>query len=96
RVDKARKIQLERFGSFNKNKIYSNSKMSVLQANKFCKLSPPCEALLREAFNRLNLSARAHGRILRVARTIADLEGSENIEVDHINEAIMYRTIDMI
>ncbi len=91
RVDRARAVQLERFkGSSN----FCNAKMSVAQTRKFCKLDMAGECLLRNAFDKLKLSARAHDRILKVARTIADLEGEENIKVDHIAEAISYRTLD--
>lgn len=91
RVDKARKIQLERFKN---SKNYSNAKMSVPATKKYCKLSPECEDLLRVAFDKLKLSARAHDRIIKVARTIADLDGSENILPEHIAEAISYRSLD--
>ena len=91
RVDKARKIQLERFKN---TKNYSNSKMSVPQTKTYCKVNEDGEFLLRQAFDKLKLSARAHDRILRVARTIADLEGEENILVQHIAEAISYRSLD--
>ncbi len=91
RVDKAREIQLERFkGTTN----YCNAKMSVPVMKKFCKLSPECQTLMESAFNNLKLSARAHDRILKVARTIADLEGSEDIKPQHIAEAISYRGLD--
>lgn len=91
RVDKARKIQLERFKN---SKNYSNAKMSVPQTKAFCKVDDDAEFLLRQAFDKLKLSARAHDRILRVARTIADLDGEENIQVRHIAEAISYRSLD--
>ena len=91
RVDKARKIQLERFKN---SKNYSNAKMSVPATKKYCKLSSECEELLRVAFDKLKLSARAHDRIIKVARTIADLDGSENILPEHIAEAISYRSLD--
>lgn len=91
RVNKARKIQVERY---KKDKNYSNAKMTVTQVKKYCKLDDSCEDLLRNAFERLKLSARAHDRILKVARTIADLDGSENIQLNHIAEAISYRTLD--
>ena len=91
RVDRARKIQLERFL---KSQNYCNAKMGVAQTKKYCKLDEDGELLLRNAFDRLKLSARAHDRILKVARTIADLEGSENILAIHIAEAISYRTLD--
>ena len=91
RVDKARNIQLERFKN---SKTFSNAKMSVPQTKKFCHLSKECQNLMEQAFNSLKLSARAHDRILRVARTIADLEGEENILPQHIAEAISYRSLD--
>lgn len=91
RVDKAREIQLERFKG---DKNYCNAKMSVPQVKKYCKLDDMSENILRSAFERLNLSARAHDRILKVARTIADLEGCENIQASHIAEAIGYRSLD--
>ncbi len=91
RVDKARDLQLKRFMG---SGIYSNSKMSASQIKKFCVLDETSKNLLKMAFEKLNLSARAHNRILKVARTIADLEGRENIEFTDIAEAIRYRTLD--
>ncbi len=91
RVNKAREIQLERFKN---SKNFSNAKMSVPATKKFCNLSQDCEDLLKVAFENLKLSARAHDRILKVARTIADLEGSEEILPSHIAEAIGYRSLD--
>ena len=91
RVDKAREIQLERFKN---DKNFSNAKMSVAQTKKYCQLDDVGEQLLKSAFERLKLSARAHDRLLRVARTIADLDGKERIEAKHIAEAISYRSLD--
>lgn len=91
RVDKARTIQLERFKD---GKTFSNAKMSVPQMKKFCHLSKECQKLMEMAFNNLKLSARAHDRILKVARTIADLEGQSEILPAHIAEAISYRGLD--
>lgn len=91
RVDKAREIQLERFKN---EKIFSNASMGVKQCNEFCELDKTSEMLLKEAFEKLKLSARAHNRILKVARTIADLEGSEKICFNHLAEAIQYRSLD--
>ena len=91
RVDKARKIQLERYKD---KKIFSNSELTPKLIEEYCKLDSKGKQLLENAFNKLKLSARAYGRILKVARTIADLDESENIEVKHIAEAIQYRSID--
>ena len=92
RVNKARNVQLERFKE-NKG-IYSNAKMGEKEFKKYCSLNKECTDLLEMAFRKLNLSARAYNRILKVARTIADLEGKENIEKAHILEAIQYRSLD--
>ena len=91
RVNKTRKIQLERYKGLN---IYSNSQLTAGMLDEFCKIGKAENELLRNAFNSLGLSARAHSRILKVARTIADLEESENITVSHIAEAIQYRSLD--
>lgn len=91
RVDKARQIQLNRFKN---SKNYSNAKMNDVQLKKYCKLDFESEETLRLAFDSFGLSARAYSRILKVARTIADLDGSENIELNHLMEAISYRTLD--
>lgn len=91
RVNHARQIQLERFKD---SKIYSNSKMGEKEFKQHCALDSECSKLLETAFKKLNLSARAYNRILKVARTIADLEGSENIKKAHILEAIQYRSLD--
>ena len=91
RVDAARALQVKRFAG---SKIHSNSKMDVPATKKFCKLSLECEQLLKNAFEKLKLSARAHDRILKVARTIADLEGEAEILPTHIAEAISYRSLD--
>lgn len=91
RVNKTRKLQLERYTDYN---IYSNSQLDAGMLKKFCPLGEEENAILRAAFDNLGLSARAHSRILKVARTIADLEGSENIKSEHIAEAIQYRSLD--
>lgn len=91
RVDRARKIQLERYKD---KKIFSNSELTPKLIEEYCKLDSKGKQILENAFNKLKLSARAYGRILKVARTIADLDESENIEVKHIAEAIQYRSID--
>lgn len=91
RVDTARKIQMERYKD---NKILSNSELTPKLIDKYCKLDERGKKILEDAFNKLKLSARAYGRILKVARTIADLDNSQNIQVKHIAEAIQYRSID--
>jgi magnesium chelatase family protein len=91
RVMKTRERQLSRFQG---EKIYCNAQMSSRQIRKYCNIAPDSERLLESAMNRLGLSARAHDRILKVSRTIADLEGAENISTTHISEAIQYRSLD--
>ncbi|HNU09604.1 MAG TPA: ATP-binding protein [Pyrinomonadaceae bacterium] len=91
RVIAARKIQLERLRS---DGIFSNSAMTSAAIRKHCSLDSECETLLERAMYKQGLSARAHDRILKVARTIADLETSPNIKPDHISEAINYRSLD--
>lgn len=91
RVNSARKIQLKRYKDFN---IYSNSELTPKLISKYCKLNPQCKKILESAFEKLGLSARAYSKILKVARTIADLEGSSCIEITHITEAIQYRSLD--
>jgi len=101
RVEKARKIQLGRFsaegGSASGGKdrgIYFNSQMTHKMIKKFCLLDSEAENLLNMAIKELNLSARSYDRILKVARTIADLADSEIIQSEHISEAVQYRTLD--
>lgn len=91
RVNNARKIQQERY---KESKILSNSELTPKLIDKYCKLDVKAKQMMENAFNKLKLSARAYGRILKVARTIADLEESKNVEVKHIAEAIQYRSID--
>jgi magnesium chelatase family protein len=92
RVTKARKVQSERFLEY--PNIHYNAQMGVKQIRKYCKLEEASLQLLKTAMERLNLSARAYDRILKVARTIADMEPSEAISGDHISEAIQYRSLD--
>jgi magnesium chelatase family protein len=91
RVIRAREIQLERLQREN---VYSNSAMSPSQIRRFCALDADSENLLERAMLKQGLSARAHDRILKVSRTIADLDASENIQPQHISEAINYRSLD--
>lgn len=88
----ARDIQLERFK--NDKKIYSNGQMKTRHIKKYCKLRPDAQSLLDTAMQKLGLSARAYTRILKLSRTIADLEASEDIQSQHVSEAIQYRTLD--
>jgi len=92
RVTKARETQTERFKDF--ENIHYNAQMNVKQIRKFCKISEESKNLLKIAMEKLNLSARAYDRILKVSRTIADLANSEGIQSEHITEAIQYRSLD--
>ncbi len=91
RINKAREIQRQRFEG---TATHTNAKMTSLQIKKYCIVNDDANLILKCAFDRYKLSARAYTRILKVARTIADLDGDENITVKHISEAISYRTID--
>lgn len=91
RVEAARALQRTRFTSAN---IHCNAKMTQSMVKKFCVLDTKSEAILRNAFEKLQLSARAYSRILKVARTIADLEGSADILPEHVTEAVGYRSLD--
>ncbi|MDD2250673.1 MAG: ATP-binding protein, partial [Candidatus Cloacimonetes bacterium] len=91
RVNTARTIQYERF----KGKgIFNNSQMNSRQLRKFCILDDECNTLLQNAIDKMGYSARVFDRILKVSRTIADLDGRQNILPDDISEAIQYRTLD--
>jgi len=94
RVMRAREIQLRRFSSCSREKLYCNAQMAPRHMRAFCDLSADCERLLERAMTQQGLTARAHDRILKVARTVADLEGAAAIEPKHIAEAIQYRTLD--
>ncbi len=91
RVDPARNIQQKRFA---RSKIHCNAQMSTRQIRTYCKIDANSHRLLEQAIDKLGLSARAYTRILKVSRTIADLEGSEHILSEHISEAIQYRSLD--
>ena len=91
RVNKARRIQFLRYKDSN---IFSNSELTPKMIEKYCMLNQECKQILELAFNKLGLSARAYSRILKVARTIADLDKKQNIEKQHLLEAIQYRSLD--
>ena len=92
RVVKARMIQVKRFAEV--PGIHCNAQMTAKMIQKYCDLDEQCGLLLKNAMERLGLSARARDRILKVSRTIADLDGSENIQPEHLAEAIQYRSLD--
>jgi magnesium chelatase family protein len=91
RVNKARATQRERFKD---EGIFHNTQMSHKQVRKFCLLGQEESELLKMAMSELNFSARAYDKILKVSRTIADLAEAENIKVEHLSEAIQYRSLD--
>lgn len=92
RVMEARQIQSERYK--NNEGIYCNAQMQINHTKDFCQIDTAGKSLLKTAMERLNLSARAYDRILKVSRTIADLSASENIKIEHLAEAIQYRSLD--
>jgi len=91
RVEGARKTQRERYFE---DSIFSNAQMTKKQIKEYCDINDNAKNLLYKAIEKLNLSARAYDRILKVARTIADLEQSKKIEISHLSEAIQYRSLD--
>lgn len=91
RVEKAREIQAIRFAD---QGIFCNAQMSTPQLQRYCQLTPESLKMMKTAMERFNLSARAYDRILKVSRTIADLQGEPDILPSHIAEAIQYRTLD--
>lgn len=93
RVDAARAMQAERFAGTG---VPCNAQMPPAMIGQFCPLDARCEALMKSAFERMGLTARSHDRVLRVARTIADLDGAAQIGVEHLSEAIQYRNTDIL
>lgn len=95
RVVRAREIQLERFGALNlRRRVYTNAQMTPALIRRFCPLTPEGEEVMRTAIDHFGLSTRAYHRVLKVARTIADLEGIEQIQPRHLTEAVQYRSFD--
>jgi len=92
RVVAARELQHERFERL--RRVRSNSDMGTKELDKYCRLQTEAQDMLKMAITELNFSARAYDRILKVSRTIADLDSSEEIKSDHVSEAIQYRTLD--
>ena len=94
-MEKAREVQRARYGASPESRgIYCNAQLDSRTLRKACPMKPDARDLLQLSSNRLNLSNRAYTRILKVARTIADLAGEEEILVEHISEAVQYRTLD--
>jgi magnesium chelatase family protein len=91
RVEKTRKIQKARF---KKEGFFSNAQMGLKEIRKYCSPKPEAKDLLKMAVTEIGLSARSYDRILKVSRTIADLEESDTIEAHHVSEAIQYRSLD--
>nr|MBA3555485.1 ATP-binding protein [Gemmatimonadales bacterium] len=92
RVEEARAIQRERFRG--QPGLYANAHMTARDLRRHCRLTPAVETLLRDAVNRLGLSARAYHRVLKIARTIADLDAAPELTTAHVAEAIQYRSLD--
>ena len=92
RVDAARKRQLQRFGT---SAGMCNARMGPGEMRKYCELDEVSAELMKQAFEAMGLTARSYDRILKVARTVADLDGSEEIQAQHIAEAIQYRAVNL-
>ena len=90
RVEQARKRQIERYRG---NRILFNSELTGVQLAEYCELGGPEERMMRQAFETLSLTARTYHKVLKVARTIADLEGEEKIRIEHLQEALIYRNV---
>ena len=91
RVRKTRQIQIRRL---RKSSIFCNAQMGEPEMRQYCKLDEPAQKILESAIEKLGFSARAYNRILKVARTIADMAESQNIQSEHVAEAIQYRSLD--
>jgi len=91
RVNAARDIQRDRFAG---KRLYCNAQMTSRHLKKYCQIGEDSKGLLEKAIDKLGLSARAYTRILKIARTIADLAGTETIRPAHVSEAIQYRSLD--
>ena len=91
RINTARKIQNNRYNELN---IFSNSQLTNKAIKKYCNFTEESENLLKNSFDSLGLSARAYNKIIKVSRTIADLDFQENIQLNHLAEAIQYRNLD--
>jgi magnesium chelatase family protein len=94
RVTRARDVQRARFAG--RPDIHANAHMAARDIRDFCRVGEGGDALLRTAITRLGLSARAYHRILKIARTIADLDGAEEIGTAHVSEAVQYRSLDRL
>jgi magnesium chelatase family protein len=92
RVDAARVVQQQRFAQ---NGSLCNARMGPDEMRQYCKLSDDCAALMKQAFDTMGLTARSYDRILKVARTVADLDGSAEIQMHHLAEAIQYRAVNL-
>jgi magnesium chelatase family protein len=92
RVARARDVQRERFRD--RPGLYANAHMAARDLRRHCRSSGPVDTLLRDAVNRLGLSARAYHRVLKIARTIADLDGAAELRTAHVGEAVQYRSLD--
>ena len=91
-MERARALQRERFQG--ERGVQANAHMTNRHLRRYCSIAPDVESLLRQAVHRLGLSARAYHRVLKIARTIADLDGADSLDTGHVSEAIQYRSLD--
>lgn len=94
RVNKARQVQLNRFAK--RRGVFANAHMTPKDLRTYCRVSDSADALLKTAIGRLKLSARAYHRILKIARTIADLDGASELQPKHVSEAVQYRSPEAV